>query len=130
ERLGIEDAPDRVCDGGAVDDGSVDDAVGRDRLSPECRHAIPFAARLQLNGLDGARSDVEANDRTALAEQSHPTTFLNGAGPTPALLRRTQPDGAKPARRAAKSLPLACYSHSGLACDPQGGCHVESRRFW
>ena len=56
-------------DGGAVDDGAVDDAVGRNRLAAEGRDTEALAGGLQLDGLDGARPDVEADDRSALVEE-------------------------------------------------------------
>ena len=63
ERLVLEQAADGVGDGGAVDDGAVDDAVGRHRLDGEGRDLEALARRLQLDRLDGARADVEADDR-------------------------------------------------------------------
>jgi hypothetical protein len=55
------DAPDRVGDGGAVDDRAVDDAVRRNRLAAERRHSVGLAGGLQLDRLDGARADVQAD---------------------------------------------------------------------
>ena len=63
ERLVLEQAADGVGDGGAVDDRAVDDAVGRHRLDGEGDDLEALAGRLQLDGLDGARADVEADDR-------------------------------------------------------------------
>ena len=63
-------AADRVGDGGAVDDGAVDDAVGRHRLgarTPTTRKPLP---RLELDRLDGARPDVEADDRFGFLGQT------------------------------------------------------------
>ena len=61
-------AADGVGDGGAVDDGAVDDAVGRHRLAAERGDLVALAGRLQLDRLDGARADVEADDGFRFAE--------------------------------------------------------------
>ena len=61
--LVVEQPADRVGDGVAVDDGAVDDAVGRDRFAAEGGDLEALADRLQLDGLDGARADVEADER-------------------------------------------------------------------
>jgi hypothetical protein len=62
EGLVLEEAFDRVGDGGAVDDRAVDDAVGRDRLDRKGDDLEALADWLELDGLDGARPDVEAHD--------------------------------------------------------------------
>ena len=59
----LEEAADGVGDGAAVDDGAVDDAVGRHRLDGERGDLEALARRLELDGLDGARPDVEARRR-------------------------------------------------------------------
>ena len=56
-------------DGRAIDDGAVDDAVGRHGLGAVRGDAVAFASRLQLDRLDGARTNVESDDRSALVEQ-------------------------------------------------------------
>ena len=58
----VEQAADRVGHGGAIDDRAVDDAVGRHRLGAEAGHLVALAGRLQLDRLDGARADVEADE--------------------------------------------------------------------
>ena len=67
----LEQAADGVGDGAAVDDRAVDDAVGRDGLGGERGDAEALARRLQLDRLDGARADVETDDRFAFAETKH-----------------------------------------------------------
>jgi hypothetical protein len=63
ERLVLENTADRVGDRGAVDDRPVDDAVGRHRLDRKGHDLETLADGLEFDGLDGARSDVEADDR-------------------------------------------------------------------
>ena len=55
-------------DGGAVDDRAVDDAVGRNGLGAEGHDLVALADRLQLDGLDGARSEVEPDERLGSVE--------------------------------------------------------------
>src|SRR5207253_6891830 len=56
ERLVLEEPPNRVGHGGAVDDGAVDDAVRWNRLDRKGDDLEALAYGLQLNGFDGARS--------------------------------------------------------------------------
>ena len=58
----VEQAADRVRDGGAVDDRAVDNAVGRQRLGAEAGHFVALAGGLQLDRLDGARTNVQADE--------------------------------------------------------------------
>ena len=59
----LEQAPDGVGDGAAVDDGAVDDAVGRHRLDGERRRRLkPLPAGFSSTAL------------TALEPMSRPTT--------------------------------------------------------
>ena len=59
----LEHAADRVGDRAAVDDGAVDDAVGRHRLDGEGdRRGSPCRRPSARRAFDGARSDVEADD--------------------------------------------------------------------
>ena len=60
--LRLEQAPDRVGDRRAVDDGAVDDAVRRHRLDAERGDLERFARAFELHGLDGARADVQSDD--------------------------------------------------------------------
>ena len=60
--LRLEQAPDRVGDRRAIDDGAVDDAVGRHRLDAEGGDLERLARALELHGLDGARADVQTDD--------------------------------------------------------------------
>ena len=69
ELLVGKEAADGVGHGAAIDDGAVDDAVGRDRFDPEGRHAEPLPGGFQFDGLDGARPDVEAHEAFCSAEQ-------------------------------------------------------------
>ncbi len=45
-----------------VDDGAVDDAVGRDRLAAERSDFEALACRLELDRFDGARADVQTDE--------------------------------------------------------------------
>ena len=58
----VEEPADRVGDGRAVDDGAVDDAVGRHRLAAEGGDLVAAPGRLELHRLDRARTDVEAHE--------------------------------------------------------------------
>ena len=62
ERFVLEEPPDGVGDGGAVDDGAVDNAVGGNRLDRKGDDLEAFARSFQLNSFNGARPDVEADD--------------------------------------------------------------------
>ena len=68
ERLVAEQTADGVGDGAAVDDRAVDDAVGRDWLEAERDDLVALARRLELDRLDRARPDVEADDRLVFTE--------------------------------------------------------------
>ena len=63
ERLVLEDTADGVGDRGAVDDGAVDDAVGRHRLDGKRHDLEALPDSLQLDSFDRARPDVEPDDR-------------------------------------------------------------------
>ena len=68
--LGVgEQAPDGVGDRAAVDDGAIDNAVGRDRLDPDGRDLIALPGGLELDGLHGARPDVEPHQGFASAKE-------------------------------------------------------------
>jgi hypothetical protein len=67
----FEDTLDRIGDGTGVDDCAVDDRIGRYRLGAEGRDLVALAGGLQLDSLDGARSDVESDNRFGLCEQRH-----------------------------------------------------------
>ena len=69
---GVEQPADGFGHRGAVDDCAVDDAVGRDRFDAEGGDAIARACRLQLHGLDSARSDVESYDGSGFAKHERP----------------------------------------------------------
>ena len=58
----VEQPADRVDDSGAVDDGAVDDAVRRNRLAAKRRDFEGLACRPELDGLDRARTDVQADE--------------------------------------------------------------------
>ena len=58
----VEQPADGVDDRGAIDDGAVDDAVGRNGLAAEGRDLVGLAGRLQLDGFDRARADVESDE--------------------------------------------------------------------
>src|SRR5262249_23552719 len=59
-------APENALDGGrhrtTVDDGAIDDAVGRHRFDGYSGNLEALAVWPQLHCFDGARADVEAND--------------------------------------------------------------------
>src|SRR5581483_3003066 len=85
ERAAVEQLPDRAGDGRRVDDCAVHDAVGRQRLAPERGHAVALAVGLELDGLDGTRADVEADDGFGLSAREHAgpfpqTRYHTGAG--------------------------------------------------
>ena len=59
----VEQAADGVGDGGGVDDRAVDDAVRGHRLAAEIRDPVALAGLFQLDRLDGARTDVQTDQR-------------------------------------------------------------------
>ena len=68
--LGVgEEAPHRVRHGAAVDDGAIDNAVGRNRLDTDGRHAVALPGGLELDGLYGAGPDVESHQGFASAKE-------------------------------------------------------------
>jgi len=66
-----------IIDGAAVDDRAVDDAVGRHRFNRKGGDAETLPRGFQLDGLHGARSDVEAHDGFAFfSETKHDAVLL------------------------------------------------------
>src|SRR5690606_104905 len=89
--LAVEQTTDGIGDGGAVDDRPVDDAVGRNGFDAPAGDLPALALRTQLDRLDGAGADVEANDRACPAEareQSHRATRLCGKVPAEPMGKR------------------------------------------
>jgi hypothetical protein len=75
ERLAaVEQASDGVGHRRRVDDRTVDDAVGGKRLGAERDDLESLSRRLQFDRLDGARTDVEADN--GLGSSKHDFRFL------------------------------------------------------
>ena len=69
ELLVGEEAADGIGDRAAIDDGAVDNTVGRNGLDPNGRHPEALPGGFQFDGLDGTRPDVEAHEAFCSAEQ-------------------------------------------------------------
>jgi hypothetical protein len=70
EPLGLEDAADRVRHGDGIDDGAIDDRVGKDRLDGKRRDAVAvLPLGFQFDRLDGTRPDVEADQRSRFPQK-------------------------------------------------------------
>ena len=85
---------DGVDDRAGVHDGAVDDRLRRQRLHADVHELVlgaALAAGLQLDGLDGGRADVEADEPLLLAEQSHESLLsLTDGGCSPTRLTVTR----------------------------------------
>src|SRR5262249_40591382 len=79
ESFVAEQPLDRVGDRAAVDDRTIDDAVGRHRLDAEGGDLVAFAGRAQLHGLDRARPDVEPDHRFRVVQSKHSVPVLGRA---------------------------------------------------
>ena len=82
----VEQPPDRVDDRRPVDDRAVDDAVRRDWLGTDRRDPVALARRLQLDRLDRARTDVQADQ--AFRSTKH-QDVLRESGRSPMQARRS-----------------------------------------
>ena len=106
----LEDAADRVGHGAGVDDGAVDDGIGRHRLAAERGDAEAFARGLQLDRLDCARSDVEPYDCLGFTKHTRSSASVffmrpvHGSAPSPETeVRRRR----GPTAEAATAMPSA-----------------------
>ena len=95
ERVTGEEPADRVADRPGVDDGAIDDAVGRNGLAAERRDPVGLTGRLQLDCFDRTRPDVEADDGFCFTETKHDGGSLSAKlipnldGHVPAEIRRS-----------------------------------------
>ena len=71
EGLALKDAANRGRHRPAVDDGAIDNAVGRDRFDRDRSHLETLAVWPKFDGLDGARADVEPDDRFRFVQSKH-----------------------------------------------------------
>src|SRR5678816_4058541 len=62
----LEDAFDRVRNRSRVDNGAVDDRIGRHRLNAKCGHTVVLVGRLQLDGLYCAGANVQSDNALLL----------------------------------------------------------------
>jgi hypothetical protein len=78
-----EQALDRVDHGAGVHDGPVDDGLGRQGLDSDVHELVfvpALATGFHLDGLDGRRADVEADESFRRTEQSHGRLSLEDVG--------------------------------------------------
>ncbi len=107
---------DGVGDGRAVDDGAIDDAVGRHRLDAEAHDLVALAAGLEFDGFDGARPDVEADERPR-SYQTLDTSWRGVGGGLAAGAAVPRSSGWRGQCHDVQGLPSARTMHM------QGWCH-------